>query len=133
VALTDSQKASVRLYAGWSARFRQYDTRIEQSMSALETFPEHEAQVVSLLESLADIDSKLTASHARLKASEVGSIKLNPSELPMLRSEGRRLVARLCSILGVERGVDVYGSGAVSASVGFDQAHAGAGGNYVGK
>lgn len=128
MALSAAQKADIRLYAGWQARYLQIDSQLEGAMRAIELQPEHEAQITNpltgtppgLLAQLSDIDAKLRDAHGRLKASQVGSITLNPDELLSLRSEGRRLVKRLCSILGVPRGEDVFGSGG-SAS------------NYVGK
>ena len=133
MALTDQQKADIRLYVGWSARFHQTDTRLEGAMTAVGDLPEHSAQIVDLLAKLKTIDSDLIGSHGRLKANTVGSIELNRSELGQRRSEGRRLVGRICSILGVPPGADVFGSGGVSRFVDFGSASAGGGGNYVGK
>lgn len=129
MALTDTEKAACRLYLGWSARFHQHDSRLEMALIAVGDLPEHQAQITNLitgsppglLACLQDIDSKLRGAHGRLKASEVGSIKLNAAELQQLRSEGRRFVGRLAAILGVEKQADVFASGG------------GAGGNYVGK
>jgi hypothetical protein len=131
MALTNAQKADTRAYLGWSARFHQFDSRLEQAMSALATEPEHEAQVIVLLASILDIKTKLVASHSRLKASKVGSIDLNPAEIPMLRKEGKRFVGEIASILGVETRRDIFGSSpnSVFASAGGSYG----GGNYVGK
>lgn len=128
MALTAQQRADVRFYAGWSARFHQFDSQLEQAMNALETEPEHELQITNpidgtppgLLALMADIDSRLSGTYGRLKASKVGSIELNAGEISQLRSEGRRLSGRLCSILGIPRRIDVFGSG-------------GSGGSFVGK
>lgn len=112
--LTASQRAQIRLYCGYSARFRQTDSRLEQAMNALDvgdidTFNE----VLGFLASLADMDAKLLNAHNRLKAMKVGSIMLDAKvEIGMLRSEGRRFVGRLASTLGVEVRQDVFaGSG----------------------
>jgi hypothetical protein len=131
VALTDAQKADTRAALGWSARFHQFDSRLEQAMSALDTEPDHEAQVIALIASVADIETKLLASHSRLKASTVGSIKLNPNEIPMLRKEGKRFVGQIASILGVETRRDIFSS---SPNRTF-ASHGGTsgGGNYIGK
>ena len=40
MAITEAQRVKVRLYCGWSARFWQTDTTLEQSLNALETKPE---------------------------------------------------------------------------------------------
>lgn len=138
--LTEAQQASIRFYTGYTGRFRQFDTRLDQSMRAIQTTPETEALVTNaltttppgLLALLQDIDNKLTAAHGRLRASKVGSIELNSSEIFMLRAEGRRHVGRLCALLGVERGEDVFGEGRgafASATGGMGYG----GGNYIGK
>jgi hypothetical protein len=113
VALTDTQRANVRLYCGWSARYFQTDSRLEQALNSLGSRAEEEALVVAMLASLADIDTRLTAAYKRLKAAAVGKITL-PGQLEVmtLRSEGRRFSGRLASTLGVAIRHDVWsGSG----------------------
>lgn len=90
-------------------------------MDLLSNDADHEAQVIALITDLTTIDTDLKNSHGRLKADKVGSIELNRSEISQRRSEGRRLVGRLCSLLGIKRGVDVFSSGSSNAD------------NYVGK
>ena len=131
MALTEAQRVLVRLYTGWQDGFGQFDSRLEQAMNHVDNRAELLALVTNLatdtppglLAQLALVDSRIFGSHGRLKASAVGSITLNPGELQALRSEGRRLVGRLCSILGVERGADVFGGSGPS----------GRAGGYVGK
>lgn len=138
--LTEAQQASIRVYTGYTGRFRQFDTRLDQSMRAIQTTPESEAYVTNpidgdppgMLALCRDIDDKLTAAHGRLRVSKVGSIELNLAEIAMLRSEGRRHVGRLCALLGVERGEDAFGEGRGA----FASAISGQGygnGNYIGK
>ena len=131
MALTDAQKADTRAALGWSARFHQFDSRLEQAMSALATEPDHESQVITLLASVADIETKLVAAHSRLKASKVGSIDLNPMEIQMLRKEGKRFVGKIASILGVETRRDIFSSGPERTFA----SHGGrsGGSNYIGK
>ena len=86
-------------------------------MNALASTPETESLVTNaltatppgLLACLRSVDAELTAAHRRLKASKVGSIELNGGEIGSLRMEGRRHVARLCALLGVEARTDVFG------------------------
>jgi hypothetical protein len=120
MALTAQNKADIRTYLGWSARFHQTDSRLEQAMSALETEPEHEKWITNtlapvageprgILAELVAIDAKLDDAHNRLKALKVGSIDLPiRNEINTLRSEGRRHVSRMATILGVEVRHDVY-------------------------
>lgn len=118
MALTEAQKAAVRLYTGWSARFGQWGP-LERALAAIEDLPDTLAQITNaingtppgLLALLADLDARLQGSLGRLKASKVGSIELNGAETGQLRSRGRQLVTRLCTILDVRRGTDVFGGG----------------------
>jgi len=138
MALTAQQKADIRRYLGWSARFHQYDSRLEQAMSAIDTEPEHESQLTEtlanhgILANIADVLTKLRDAHGRLKASKVGSIDLNDSELRQLRKEGDRWVADLSSVLGVEvRNGGIFGTRLPRAFSGFGGQYGG--GNFVGK
>lgn len=121
MALTDSQKADVRYYAGWSARFHQTDSGLEHAMLALASDAAHEAQVVALITEMKAIDQELTAARGRYKADSVGSIELNRSEPQQIRRDGKIKVRRMCSILGIQPGVDVFGLGG------------GGGSNFIGK
>ncbi len=109
--LTSVQRMKIRLYLGWSERFHQTDSRLEQSMNALDSSQSDDARayVITALTSLADIDTRLTDALSRLKALKVGSIELpGPGEIGMLRSEGRKFAGRIASILGVEIRHDVF-------------------------
>lgn len=109
MALTEAQRVQVRLYLGWSARYRQMDSRLEQSMYAVDALPDTLTVVTGLLTSLADIDTRLTAAYGRLRAAAIGDITLpGDRELLALRSEGRRLSGRLASTLGVAVRHDVW-------------------------
>lgn len=137
MALTATQRADVRRYLGWSARFHQFDSRLEQAMNALDTEPEHELQVTDtlanngLLAALADIEQKLRDAHGRLRAMKVGSIDLTGfGEVQSLRMEGRRYAKTLASILGVEVRNDVFSS---SRTMTFASHGGMMSGNYVGK
>ena len=114
--LSPAQRESVRFYLGWSARFHQIDSALEQALSAVGFDPETEARITNpisgtppgLLSLLEDVDAKLLGGHGRLKASQVGSITLNAAEIDQLRGEGRRHAARLAAVLGVVVRVDVF-------------------------
>lgn len=108
MALTEDQKFQIRLYTGWSERFHQFDSALEQAMSALETRPSAEAGVIALLADCARIDTAITAAEARIKAMSVGPIELNNGEINQLRDRGRQFAGRIASILGVEIRNDVF-------------------------
>jgi len=112
MALLEAQKVSIRFYLGWSARFHQFDSRLEQAMSAIDTLPDTQTLIEAILVDLGDISTKIKEAYNRLKAMKVSSIDLpGPGEIGMFRSEGRRFVGQLAATLGVEVRQDVFGSG----------------------
>lgn len=138
MALTATQKAAIRRALGWSARFHQFDSRLEQAMSAIDTEPEHELQITDtlanngILANIDDVQSKLRAAHARLKADKVGSILLRKEELGQLRAEGDRWVRDLARLLGVEvRNGGLFGGASIQTFAGHGGMYGG--GNYIGK
>ena len=116
--LTSAQRASIRLYLGWSARFHQTDSRLEQAMSAIDVGDVDTYNFIvnalngtppGLLAQLGDIDTRLTAALVDVKARKVGSIELmGEGEISVLRSMGREYAGRLASLLGVEVRHDVF-------------------------
>ena len=112
MAFTEAQRVKIRLYLGWSARFHQFDSRLEQAMNAVDTLADTETEVEAILADLATIETELADAHGRLKAMKVGSIDLpGHKEIQALRSEGRRHVGRLAATLGVEVRHDAFGAG----------------------
>lgn len=113
--LTEQQRAKVRWYLGWSARFHQSDSRLEQAMNAVDMEPTDATYdlIVAQLTAMDTINTKIVQAYDRLKALKVGSIDLpSHGEIGMLRSEGRRLGGQLAACLGVENRHDVWsGSG----------------------
>ncbi len=99
---TDDERATIRMYMGWSARFSQTDTALERAMAAIDVQPADLALARAHLAELARIDAAITSCEARFKAEQVGSIKLNPRELRQLRSRGEERVGRLATLLGIE-------------------------------
>lgn len=121
MAFTDTQRAQVRLYLGWPARFWQSDSRLEQAMNSIDDKAEELTICTGLLTSLADIDTRLTACYTRLKALAVGKITLpGQGELMALRSEGRRFAGRLASTLGVAVRHDVWSGSTPSQFSSYD-------------
>lgn len=101
--LTDEEKATIREYMGWSARFGQTDTALERAMSAIDMGPAADlAKLRTHLTELARVDAALVACEARFKADQVGSITLSQTELSRLRSRGAERLGRMATLLGVE-------------------------------
>jgi hypothetical protein len=66
--------------------------------------------VVVLLGKLDTVSAAIEAAYGRLKALEVGSIKLSGGgEIATLRSEGRRFAGQLAAAMGVEIRGDAFG------------------------
>jgi hypothetical protein len=111
MALTSAQRASVRLFMGWPSRWHQTSNELEQSMDALPGSPDDEATVVALLPKIADIDTRILAALGCAKVDTAGSVRLKADNgTKMLRSEGRRLVRQLASVLGCPVGTDHFSS-----------------------
>ncbi len=126
--LTLAEKADIRFYLGWSDRFRQTDSRLEQAMLGITA--EGETLVRAEIVACKDIDTRLLDSLGRLKALKVGSIDLpGKNEIDELEKQGRRRVSRIASTLSVEVREDVFSS---SSSSRFGS-HGGpsGGGNYA--
>lgn len=102
MAFTGAEKATIRMYLGWSARFAQTDTAVERAMSAIEGMPDDLALARVHLTELARLDAAITACEARFKADQVGSITLSQTEISRLRSRGAQVVGRLATLFGVE-------------------------------
>lgn len=115
MALTDDQKFQIRLYMGWSARFHQFDSALEQALAALETTPAEQAGVLGFVAECQRVDAAITAAETRLKATTVGTIDLNGAEINQLRDRGRQFVGRIASVLGVEVRNDVFSGNAPSS------------------
>jgi hypothetical protein len=119
MSLSAQQQSQLRIYLGYPARFHQTQPELEQAILALVGVPADETEVASLLTKLTDpttgIDFRLGDALDRLQASKVGSIELNPAEIGMLRSEGRRIVARIAHLMGVTvRGDAFAGKGPIN-------------------
>lgn len=112
MAFTLAEKVRIRFYLGWSDRFHQFDSRLEQAMSAVEANPDTETFIRdAIMVDIEDIRTKLKDAHGRLKAMKVGSINLpGQNELMLLRMEGRRHVGSLAATFGVEVRHDIFGS-----------------------
>lgn len=100
MALTDTQKAAVRLYLGYPDGSRGGPGDLERAMDGLSAAGQ--TVVEGLLTSLAAIDTKLSSSWDRQKVTRAEEITFaGPEELRALRGEGGRVASRLAAALGV--------------------------------
>ncbi len=111
MAFTETQRVAIRTWLGWSERFHQTNSALEQAMNAVEGVAEAQANVEVILTELDSIEVALKDARNRLKASKVGSIDLNKNEVPFLRSEGRRWVGKLARRFGVRVMGDPFSAG----------------------
>lgn len=119
MAITAANRVKVRRYLGWSARFSQTDGALERAITALETEPESETELLALVVECERIDTAITDAESRLKASKVGSIELNDGEVATLRSRGRQVAGRLAALLGVEIRSDAFSGNPSSQRAGW--------------
>lgn len=110
-AFTAAERTNIRRYLGWSARFAQVDTALEFAMNAIENDQGAYDLVIVLLGKLDAVSLKLDGVYTRLKAVQVGTLKLDGvAEVGMIRSEGRRFAGQLASIFGVPIRHDAFGA-----------------------
>lgn len=109
---TATEKTRIRMLLGWGARFWQLETRLENSLIAVEqTLPDELAKIQAILVQLTDIDTKITDALGTVGVTGVSSIKLDSDQgLGHLKTEGRRLVEAICVILQVPAKQNYYGS-----------------------
>ena len=106
MALSPAERALVRTYLGWSARFHQMDSALEQAMNALDQDSDSlalvQTPVTGFLARIADVDAKLLGADTTLLVSAAGTVALDPArQVALLRSKGRMFVGRLAALLGV--------------------------------
>lgn len=112
MAFTPTERARIRSLAGFSARFLQFDDSLERAMDSVgDNTDQSTATAIRARLTEADrIDAAIQAAEARLKAEQVGTIKLNKSEIEQLCDRGRQNIARMCRDFGVESRGDYYGT-----------------------
>lgn len=120
MALTSTQKQSIRLYLGWTGRWHQVQTEMEQCLNAVDAAADAdlEAQVVVILAQLAAVDKQLfgtgssdyaDGSKKRQKFTRVEDVWFaTGAERASLQAEGRILVGRLSALLGIAPKQDVF-------------------------
>lgn len=141
MGLTEAQKAQVRLYLGWQARFHSIDSSLEMAMRALDESSNAEAldQIVraiddaagpGILAMISAIDTKIHDDDIMAGVKAAGSIHLVAAEgLGVMRSKGRMWCARLASLLGVRIRSDYFGTTANGPVHGLANFEGSGGGN----
>lgn len=123
MALSDERKQQCRRYLGYSGRYHQVQTELEQAMNAVNE-PYLEADITLVLDQLLAVDKQLIGSATNSYADGVKKRQkftraeevtyAGPQEAAALRSEGRMLVGRLSALFKVPPQADVFGGSPAS-------------------
>jgi len=111
VALTDAQKAQVRQYLGWE---RGYDRNSKLEDKLLNLSSDEETLVTAVLTKLSALDTAIDAlvSTSAGRVVQVDEVRFSERDpLEQHQEHGRRLVARLVALLGVDINRDFFGDG----------------------
>ena len=121
MALTTAQKASIRMYLGYSDMSRQGFQDLEGVMNNLSA--DAETLIGGFLTSLATLetgmDSVSSAERAGIIEVDNGGVKWESGSAAAtgIASRGRQLVRRISVTLGIKVIADVFGSGAGQSGV----------------
>ena len=119
--LTTAERARIRDLVGWSAKFRQTDSRLEWAMNLIDEEAEQLVIIRGWLTDADTLDSQLKDTVILLQAGKLGSIE--PTGLVAIagiRKLGRSLSSNLASKLGVEIRTDYWGEAGPSGFAGAD-------------
>lgn len=114
MALTDTQKASIRRYLGYPDWVQGSYSLLEGRMQVLSAAGE--AQVTALLTDIANVETRIKATYTVQHVKRAEEVELQgPEGVASLRQEGRRLVEQLAAMFGVpvERNAFSTGSGSI--------------------
>lgn len=104
MALTNAQKVSCRYWLGYSGRFYQVDSALEQAMAAIAD-ADLEARIAAVLTELDALDAKRADVRSRAGIRQVDEIVFQDGKaagLDAIRTEGTMLVGRLAALFGVD-------------------------------
>lgn len=110
-AWTETEKANLRAYLGYPSLFHQYEPRLENAITAVQSTADGGAlsssatqdRMRSVLTQLATLESKITELQCSYSIMEAGTdnVRLDAGRaLFLLRMEGRRLIGQLSIPLG---------------------------------
>lgn len=103
MALTNAQKVSIRYWLGYSGRYFQVDSSLEQAMTGVDD-ADLEAQIATVLSSLSTIDGQRTTARANAGLKQVDEVVFqdgNNASLRAVLEEGSMMIGRLAAMLDV--------------------------------
>ena len=105
MALDGAQRAKVRKYLGYGARYIHVpgdEQRLENAMDAIATVPEDEAQIVVELQRCEQCDQQLEKVFTTVLAVSNGAIHLDAGrQMQIVRSLGTQAAGRIARLLGM--------------------------------
>jgi hypothetical protein len=122
MAFTETEKAKIRLYAGWSERFLQSDAALERALAAVDNRPEAQVLIRGFVADADAIRVDILKARKRLIAYKAGRHELDAGyEIDRLQALGRMVSGQICQLLGVEFGHqnDPWSSGGPTLRSGF--------------
>lgn len=107
MSFSNGEKASIRNYLGWNAKFVQFDSGLERAFVFVENLSgtgdtSAEDLARTLLAKVVAIEVEIDATHSRFKADKVGPITLNRKEVTQLIERGEAYIGQLARVFGVE-------------------------------
>lgn len=115
-ALSEDEKARIRMYLGYSAQYRQTYYVLEGAMVAIQDDSAEIVLIREMLVDLDDIDTKIRTSRGRQTVKSADNVVMaGREELKALRSEGQMVAERLARLLGVSCLGGAFGSAGVSS------------------
>jgi hypothetical protein len=106
MALDGTQRAKVRKYLGYGARYQQApgdEQRLEAAMDAIATEPFDEAEIVLELQTCEWVDQQLRKVAVTALAIKDGAIEMRAAyQLQTVRSLGTQAAARIANTLGMD-------------------------------
>lgn len=112
MAFSAEEKVRIRTLLGWGARFWQLETRLENAIEAVETtLPDETVYIQGILTALTAIDVKITEALDTAGVTGVDTIHLDSDQgISHFKSEGRRLVEAIATVLQVNIKKNYYGT-----------------------
>lgn len=119
MAFTDTQKASIRRYLGFSEAFHQINTRLESMMDSLDArSPAASSQVLDILSQLQAIDAKnQDVALTGIDFAKAEDVQWNLDSIRQRQAYGRSLIQRLAITFEVEPARDYYDEGATGGGL----------------
>lgn len=111
---TETERANLRAYLGFSKLFTDFNSRLEVAMNVIEQLDDDDATITrirSVLDTLSSLDDKLEELHCTAFVEMAGSdkVKINSIRaIQMLKMEGRRYIQQLAIALGCQPMKDYY-------------------------